>query len=117
LTANLKGLKKKPGTAPPADLGKGLRVNTAQNRVEMVYVNSQQPVQAKVCCHSFSLANTGRLSSMRQKFYLVVMLVEVTSVDQLVDRLKKGKYKSSDDIKHRSENDHQNLQSIIDIHS
>lgn len=26
------------------------------------------------------------------------MLVEVTSVEQLIDRLKKGKYKSSDEI-------------------
>lgn len=47
LTTNLKGLKKKPGTAPPADLGRTVRM-TAQNRVEMVYVNSQQPVQPKV---------------------------------------------------------------------
>lgn len=47
LTANLKGLKKKPGTAPPADLGRPVRT-TGQNRVEMVYVNSQQPIQPKV---------------------------------------------------------------------
>ncbi|KAH7916427.1 PINIT domain-containing protein, partial [Hygrophoropsis aurantiaca] len=78
LSANLKGLKKKPGTAPPADLGKTVR-NTGSNRVEMVYVNSQQPLQSK-------------------KFYLVVMLVEVTTVAQLVERLKKGKYRSSDEI-------------------
>lgn len=49
LSANLKGLKKKPGTAPPADLGKSVRTSTgAVNRVEMIYVNSQQPVQSKV---------------------------------------------------------------------
>ena len=47
LQANLKGLKKKPGTAPPADLGRLVRTN-GQNRLEMVYVNSQQPVQPKV---------------------------------------------------------------------
>ncbi|KAI0963662.1 hypothetical protein AcW1_000679 [Taiwanofungus camphoratus] len=80
LTANLKGMKKKPGTAPPPDLGKSLRIsNGASNRIEMVYVNSQQPVQSK-------------------KFYLVVMLVETTTVEQLIDRLKKGKYKSSQEI-------------------
>ncbi|KIJ68507.1 hypothetical protein HYDPIDRAFT_146698 [Hydnomerulius pinastri MD-312] len=78
LQANLKGLKKKPGTAPPADLGKMVRM-TGQNRVELVYVNSQQPVQPK-------------------KFYMTVLLVEVTTVAQLVDRLKKGKYRSSEDI-------------------
>lgn len=49
LTANLKGLKKKPGTAPPPDLGKATRVAYNQtNRVEMIYVNSQQPTSPKV---------------------------------------------------------------------
>ncbi|PCH33703.1 hypothetical protein WOLCODRAFT_135275 [Wolfiporia cocos MD-104 SS10] len=80
LTANLKGMKKKPGTAPPPDLGKNLRLsNGATNRVEMVYVNSQQPVLSK-------------------KFYLVVMLVETTSVEQLIDRLKRAKYKTCQEI-------------------
>ncbi|EPQ60617.1 hypothetical protein GLOTRDRAFT_68408 [Gloeophyllum trabeum ATCC 11539] len=80
LTANLKGLKKKPGTAPPADLGKAVRITPQMsNRVEMVYVNSQQGVPPK-------------------KYYLVVMLVETTTVEQLVDRLQKGKYKSREDV-------------------
>ena len=35
-------MKKKPGTAPPASLGNSVRVTLGhQNRVEMVYVNSQ----------------------------------------------------------------------------
>ncbi|KAJ3479600.1 hypothetical protein NLI96_g8936 [Meripilus lineatus] len=83
LTANLKGMKKKPGTAPPPDIGKALKLASgAANRVEMVYVNSQQPIQSK-------------------KFYLVAILVEVTSVETLVERLKKGKYKSSNEIQAR----------------
>ena len=50
LSANLKGMKKKPGTAPPPDIGKHLRmVSGAANRVEMIYVNSQQPAPSKVC--------------------------------------------------------------------
>ncbi|KAK7059008.1 E3 SUMO-protein ligase pli1 [Paramarasmius palmivorus] len=80
LTASLKGLKKKPGTAPPPDLGKYLRLSQTQNRIEMVYVNSQQPSQPK-------------------KFYLVVMLVEVTTVDFLVGELKRNKFKSGDTIR------------------
>ena len=49
LNANLKGLKKKPGTAPPPDIGKNVRqAQNASNRVEMIYVNSQQPTPAKV---------------------------------------------------------------------
>ncbi|KAJ6621690.1 PINIT domain-containing protein [Mycena sp. CBHHK59/15] len=80
LTANLKGLKKKPGTAPPPDLGKYMRLSTSPNKVEMIYVNSQQPVQPK-------------------KFYLLVQLVETVSVDSLVQELKKTGYKSSSDIR------------------
>ncbi|KAJ7783730.1 PINIT domain-containing protein [Mycena maculata] len=80
LSANLKGLKKKPGTAPPPDLGKYIRLNTTTNKVEMVYVNSQQPVQPK-------------------KFYLLVQLVETVQVDSLVQELKKTGYKSSHDIR------------------
>jgi len=48
LSANLKGLKKKPGTAPPPDITKLARLTATPNRVELVYVNSQQPVQNKV---------------------------------------------------------------------
>ena len=40
----------KPGTAPPPDLGKHLRMTSgSNNRIEMVYVNSQQPTPSKVC--------------------------------------------------------------------
>lgn len=49
LNANLKGLKKKPGTAPPPDITKLARLVSTPNKVELVYVNSQQPVQNKVC--------------------------------------------------------------------
>ncbi|KAI0348571.1 hypothetical protein BDW22DRAFT_1424727 [Trametopsis cervina] len=80
LAANLKGMKKKPGTAPPPNLGQHLKVGVGMtNRIDMVYVNSQQPTTSK-------------------KYYLVVMLVEVTTVEQLIDRLKKGKFRSSADI-------------------
>jgi E3 SUMO-protein ligase PIAS1 len=48
LNANLKGLKKKPGTAPPPDITKLARLVSTPNKVELVYVNSQQPVQNKV---------------------------------------------------------------------
>ncbi|KAF8078677.1 PINIT domain-containing protein [Lyophyllum atratum] len=80
LTANLKGLKKKPGTAPPPDIGKYCRLTTLANKIEMVYVNSQQPVQSK-------------------KYYIVVMLVDATTVERLVADLKATKYKSSHHIR------------------
>ncbi|KAJ7900293.1 PINIT domain-containing protein [Mycena olivaceomarginata] len=80
LGANLKGLKKKPGTAPPPDLSKYIRLTTATNKVELMYVNTQQPVQSK-------------------KFYLLVQLVETVKVETLVEELKKTGYKSSHDIR------------------
>ncbi|KAG7099103.1 hypothetical protein E1B28_000976 [Marasmius oreades] len=79
LTASLKGMKKKAGTAPPPDLGKYVRMNTTQNRIEMVYVNSQQPAQPK-------------------KFYLIVLLVEITSVDSLVKNLKQTRNRTSAEV-------------------
>ncbi|KAJ7357317.1 PINIT domain-containing protein [Mycena albidolilacea] len=80
LGANLKGLKKKPGTAPPPDLSKYIRLTTATNKVELMYVNTQQPVQSK-------------------KFYLLVQLVETVKVETLVEELKQTGYKSSHDIR------------------
>ncbi|KAJ7932449.1 PINIT domain-containing protein [Mycena leptocephala] len=80
LGANLKGLKKKPGTAPPPDLSKYIRLTTANNKVEMIYVNSQQPVQPK-------------------KFYLLVQLIETVNVESLVQELKKTGYKSGHEIR------------------
>ena len=51
ISANTKGLKKKPGTAPPVDLGRTVKMTPqSQNRVELIYVNSQQPAQPKVSC-------------------------------------------------------------------
>jgi len=79
LSANLKGLKKKPGTAPPPDIGKLAKL-TASNRVDMVYLNTQnqQGVSPK-------------------KYYLVAMLVEATGIPELVADVK-TRYKSSEEI-------------------
>ncbi|PPQ62843.1 hypothetical protein CVT24_000537 [Panaeolus cyanescens] len=74
ISANLKGLKKKPGTAPPPDITSYCRLGSP-NRLEMVYVNSQQPVVAK--------------------YYMMVMLVEGKTVDNLVENLKTSKYQSA----------------------
>jgi len=86
ISANLKGMKKKPGTAPPAELPvKNLQLDHLNNsqRVDMIYVNSQQPAQIK-------------------KYYMVIFLVEVSSAVQLVERLRKGKRQSEEDVKFKS---------------
>ncbi|KAE9408145.1 hypothetical protein BT96DRAFT_954104 [Gymnopus androsaceus JB14] len=82
ITASLKGLKKKPGTAPPPELDKYVEFVTSTNRVDMIYVNSQQPPQPK-------------------KYYLTLKLVESTSVVNLVDNLKRNHFESSEKIKNK----------------
>ncbi|EJU01896.1 hypothetical protein DACRYDRAFT_79580 [Dacryopinax primogenitus] len=80
LTANLRGLKKKPGTAPPADLGKTVRLaHSGSNKLDMIFMNNQTPFVPK-------------------RFYAVVNFVEVTTVHQIVDRIRKGKYRSAEEI-------------------
>jgi E3 SUMO-protein ligase PIAS1 len=102
LQANLKGLKKKPGTTPPPDLGRLVKMSPgATNRLDMIYVNSQQPVHGKVRWLPFS--ELRELNNDHQKYYITVMLVEVTSTEELIDRLKKGKSVSKEDVLAESE--------------
>ena len=49
LQANLKGLKKKPGTTPPPNLGRLVGLSTgAVNQLNMIYDNDLRPVLGKV---------------------------------------------------------------------
>ena len=102
LQANLKGLKKKPGTTPPPDLGRLVKMSSgATNRLDMIYVNSQQPVHGKV---GLLLSSKWRkLNNGIQKYYISVLLVEVTSTEELIDRLKNGKSISKEDVLAESE--------------
>ncbi|KAI0032729.1 PINIT domain-containing protein [Vararia minispora EC-137] len=86
VSASTKGLKKKPGTAPPPDLGTYAQMKAGvPNRVDLVYVNSQQ--------------SSNQQPAPPKKYYLVVMLVQFTSTEQLIDRLRKGKYVSAESIR------------------
>ncbi|KAJ7472876.1 PINIT domain-containing protein [Mycena galericulata] len=76
-SALLKGIKKRPGTAPPPDLGPGQENNT----VRMVYINSGQgPLEMK-------------------KYYLVAQLVKTHSVEALVDNLLKTRFVTSVEVR------------------
>lgn len=92
LSANFRGIKKKAGTAPPADITEYVRTGNpgVGNQIEMVYVNSSPPVPNKVSISSPSqLKLTHKQKPIAQKYYLVVNLVQVTSVEQLVEQLKR----------------------------
>ncbi|SGY96952.1 BQ5605_C035g11371 [Microbotryum silenes-dioicae] len=78
IVANTKGIKKQAGTAPPVDLMKGgaLSYQSAGgvNRLEIVYINTDKR-------HS-----------------VVVNLVEVTSIEDLVTRVRGGTSRSKEDV-------------------
>lgn len=90
VTANLKGIKKKPGTAPPANLSAtkvpsghsrpagswALRLDsiTEQNRVDLNYANTEK------------------------QYYMLVYLVEATSVDQLAESISKNKIRTKEEV-------------------
>ena len=100
LTANMKGLKKKPGTAPPPDIGKYARTTSVVNRVEMVYVNSQQPVSSKV--NDLSSFHSLCAEHLKQKYYMIVMLVETINIETLVQNLRIYNLRSRQEIQQKS---------------
>ncbi|KAJ7101987.1 PINIT domain-containing protein [Mycena epipterygia] len=80
-SALVKGIKKRPGTAPPLNLGDV----DATNRVRMIYINSGQ----------------GQLEL--KKYYLVVQLVKTQSVSALVDQLRTTRFISGAEIRRQME--------------
>ncbi|KAF4984546.1 hypothetical protein FZEAL_280 [Fusarium zealandicum] len=81
IKANLRGLKNKPGSTRPVDITKSLRLRPSyNNNVDFTY----------------ALTNKG---GGRQKFFLVLNLCKVTSVDDLVTRIATGKRIPIDSVK------------------
>jgi E3 SUMO-protein ligase PIAS1 len=96
----MKGLKKKPGTAPPPDIGKYARTANVANRVEMVYVNSHQPVSSKV--YALSPLHHFCAEHLKQKYYMIVMLVETINIETLVQNLRTYNLRSRQEIQQKS---------------
>lgn len=67
LTANTRGMKKKPGTAPPVDLGKHVKLQ-GLNKIDFTYMNNITPFTPKV---------SPQLSHMQ---YLVVTHLRVLEI-------------------------------------
>jgi len=113
LTANMKGLKKKPGTAPPPDISKYVRTTSVTNRVEMVYVNSPQPVQSKV--NDLSRFHHFCAERLKQKYYMIVMLVEAINIETLVQNLRSYNYRSRQEIQQKSKTFNTPRRIVIDL--
>ena len=86
---SMKGIKKKPGTAPPAPLSETKEKTTdkwalnltpgAANKVDMNYINTDK------------------------LHYMIVYLVEASSINQLVEKIKREKFRTKEDTIKRSE--------------
>ncbi|BGP12118.1 hypothetical protein JCM10213_004683 [Rhodosporidiobolus nylandii] len=86
--ANVKGIKKQPGTTPPVNLSAktGPAVNPSQagvQKVEIAYVQTERV------------------------YYLVAYLIEYTPIEKVVARVKAGKTRSKEEV----------IQNIIDLNS
>lgn len=102
VVANLRGIKKKPGTAPPAHVSSAkvgtpsrtsssssnkpigswaLNLENArdQNKVELVYMNTEKV------------------------YYMIVYFVEALTVSQVVEKIQKDKFRQKDDVLKSSE--------------
>ncbi|GKU03475.1 unnamed protein product [Fusarium langsethiae] len=81
IKANLRGLKNKPGSTRPVDITKALRLRSKYtNNVDFTYALT-------------SKAGPG------QKFYLVVNICKITSVEELASRIANGKRISIESVK------------------
>ncbi|CAK5262417.1 unnamed protein product [Mycena citricolor] len=85
----VKGIKKRPGTAPPPNIALnapgGGSVLTARNVVRMIYID-----------------NTGQNETVKpppRKFYMVVQIVQPRSVETLVEQVRTNNSVSSADVR------------------
>lgn len=78
ISANVRGLKNQPGTAPPPDLStNGTAINMkefAMNRVDVIYTNTDK------------------------RYYVIVYLVEHFSIPLLIKNLKAGKQQTKEEV-------------------
>lgn len=109
--SNLRGLKNKPGSTRPADITNLLRKRAGyENHLVVTYALTQ-----KVCplalSHRFpqeiaraiAVRYFFELLTTRQKFFIVVNLVEQNPVEELVTKLKSGKLISRERVIRESE--------------
>lgn len=121
--ANTKGIKKQVGTASPVDLAKGGKLDItagAINRLEVIYVNTEKQQTRVSILNDFSHRSNDRTTELTpffclcahflssdppvyQRYFMVVYLVEVTTIKQLVDRVRTGKQKTKEEVIQSSE--------------
>jgi hypothetical protein len=107
IKTSLKGMKRKPGTAPPPDLNIRDANLEEKNEVRMLYINAG-PANAterefKVCLLlrlSRFLVVEEQLRGL-QKFYLLVQFVEMHPISGLVESLRQTAFTPAEDVRRK----------------
>ncbi|KAL6921358.1 hypothetical protein ACHAP8_004046 [Fusarium lateritium] len=93
IKANLRGLKNKPGSTRPVDITKALRLRPKYtNNIDFTYALTSKAGSSQVMISHFRSNNV-------QKFYLVVNICKITSVEELAGRIAAGKRISIESVK------------------
>lgn len=106
VVANLRGIKKKPGTAPPA------HVSSAKIGTPSRTTSSTNPASSNGPIGSYALklgnlreTNKVELVYMNTEklYYMIVYFVESFSVSQVVEKIKKDRFRQKEDVLKSSE--------------
>jgi E3 SUMO-protein ligase PIAS1 len=95
IVANLKGIKKKPGTAPPANVGSATihgKESTKASRSSDYALRIDSASQNNINRVELNYINTDKLH------YMIVYFVEATGIDAIVERLKTQKIRTKEDV-------------------
>lgn len=99
--ANLRGIKKKPGTAPPAHVSNAKVGNPSRTTSS----GSTPPNNAPIGSFALKLASIRENNKVElvymntdKNYYMIVYFVEAYSVQQVVEKIKKERFRQKEDV-------------------
>lgn len=104
--ANLRGIKKKPGTAPPAHVSNAKVGNPSRTSTNSTPPNNNSPIGS----YALKLGSTKENNKVElvymntdKNYYLIVYFVEAFSVEQVVEKIKRERFRQKEDVLRSSE--------------
>lgn len=101
--ANLRGIKKKPGTAPPAHVSNAKVGNPS--RTTSSSTSTSPNGNAPVGSFALKLGHTRETNKVElvymnteKAYYMIVYFVEALSVEQVVEKIKKDRFRQKEDV-------------------
>lgn len=104
--ANLRGIKKKPGTAPPAHVSNAKVGNPSRTSNSSNNPNINGPIGSfALKLNNIRESNKVELVYMNteKSYYMIVYFVEAFSVEQVVEKIKKERFRQKEDVLKSSE--------------